>query len=101
MVELRTNLTFRADPLRPVDDHRIASSAKVARDLFGPLKWSVHRPRPTDWDVRLARGTTDFIDSIDGALQPQLHSQQASELAKRTLEAALSARTVVPYDVHH
>ena len=101
MVELRTNLTFRPDPLRPVDDHRIASSAKVARDLFGPLKRSVHRPCPTDWNVRLTRGTTDFIDSLHGTLQPQLHSQQASDLAKRTFKATLSARTVVPYDVHH
>ena len=37
---------------------------------------------------------------LDGALQPELHAEQAGDLAERALQPALGARAVVADDVH-
>ena len=55
MVELGAHVAARCEPLRPGDDHRVAGAAEVGGDLLGPLEGRVHRPSPTDREVRVGR----------------------------------------------
>jgi DNA invertase Pin-like site-specific DNA recombinase len=48
MTELRTDLSFGFDTVRPVHDRAVARGAPMRCDLFGPLVGRVHRVCPTD-----------------------------------------------------
>ena len=100
VVPLGPQLPLRRDPLRPGDDHPVASAAEVAGNLFRPLERGIHRPRPTDGDVRLAGRPADLVDPLDGVLQPELDADQAGDLAEGAFQPTFGTRAVVSDDVH-
>ena len=94
------NLALRLDALRPVHDHRVAGAAEVAGDLLRPLERRIHRPCPTDRHMWLTGRPADLVEPLDRALQPELNTDQAGDLAEGALQAALGTRAVVADDVH-
>ena len=73
-----------------------------------PPKWlrpawstgtACQRPRPADRDVRLARRAADLVDPSCWPFQPELHAEQAGDLAERAFQPAFGRGPVVADDV--
>src|SRR5271169_2129299 len=62
MMKLRTDLSLRLDPLRPVHNRAVARAAEVRGDLLGPLVRGVHRVRPADGVVVVGVRSAELID---------------------------------------
>ncbi len=97
--ELRSQSPLVPDPRRPGDDHRIASPAEMAGDLFGPLERRVHRVGPGRREVVEMPGPAQFVDGLEVVLPPLGKAVEEQVLAERTFEPAFGARPVVAGDI--
>ncbi len=101
VVELRTHLAPRREPVRPVHDRAVARPAPVRRDLLRPLIRGVHRVCPAD-RVVVVRGRRPEIVDVRRHELGGLECSCAIEhhqLVERPLHRSFRARAVVADDV--
>src|SRR5262245_22677490 len=86
-----------ADPLRPADDERIANAAAVRILLVAPER-RVGRHGPTQREIRVRLGTSDFIDTRELLGEGFISEVARAVRVYKTKRAAFLARAVVGGD---
>ena len=92
--------TRRVDAAWPVYDQSVAGSAKVRRDLLGPLVRRVHRVRPANGVVVECPRRTQVVDALDQEIRrDQIGRLADGRLVQRADQRAFRGRAVVADDV--
>ncbi len=78
---------------------RIARAPEVTRHLLGPLKRRVHRVGPGGRKVVEVFGSAELVDHLDVVLPLLREAVEEQVLAEGSIQAALSAGSVVAGDV--
>ena len=103
--ELRAQVSFGLDALRPGDDHRVARPAQVARHLLAPLEGRVVGMGPGRGEVRrsvIAPPALDaavLLDQLQLLLGVELDAVEEGHLVERAGERPFHAGAVVAPDV--
>jgi hypothetical protein len=89
---------FRLDPVRPVDDRAVARAAPVRGDLLGPLIRRVHRVRPADGVVVVARSAvpSSSMRSIMNSGVSRSGAVEADHLVEGADQRALGGAPLSP-----
>src|ERR1700752_961173 len=97
MSELVAEFPATADPLRPADDERIANAAAV-RILFVAAERRVGRHGPTQREIRVRLGPSDFIDARELLGEGFISEVARTVGVHKTERAAFLAGAVVGCD---
>ncbi len=99
VMELAANATHIVDVAGPRHRHALSGPAEVRRNLLHPLKWRVHRPRPTRCKMRERAFRTPEWVPKELVLHRHGNAIEGRELVRCAVEHALGTRAVVATDV--
>ncbi len=101
VMPLRAHLVLSGDALGPVDNHSVAGTAIIRRNLLGPCERSVAGNRPAGSEVRVGRCVTELVVMFQDVCNGLALAVEIGHLVVEPAHAAFRAGTVVADDVEN
>src|SRR6185503_9966697 len=101
VMPLRAHLVLSSDALGPVNNHSIAGTAVIGRNLLGPCERSVAGNRPACGEVRVSRCVTELVVMFQDVCNGLALAVEIGHLVVEPAHAAFRAGTVIADDVEN